>query len=158
MTVELTPKGSYGAHMPRMPRPLAGVFWKLFSLGARLRGSRLLELITVGARTGWEHTNSLGWFPTTPQTKEGWLIVASYGGARQHPDWYFNLARNPDKVWIRIGGRKVHVRPESLKGAERDESFRHIVERSPRYSEYQKKTDRVIPVVRLTPVDGEMPK
>ncbi len=52
MTVELTPKGTYGARMPKIPPPLGWVFWKLFSLGARLRGSRLLDLTTVGARTG----------------------------------------------------------------------------------------------------------
>jgi deazaflavin-dependent oxidoreductase (nitroreductase family) len=155
MTVELTPNGTYGVHMPRIPRPLAGAFWKLFSFGARLRGARLLDLTTVGAKTGREHTIPLAWFP---DGEEAWLIVASYGGARQHPAWYVNLARNPGKVWIRIGNRKWHVRPESLKGAERDETFRRIAAVAPGYVGYQKKTDRVIPVIRLKPAVDEPPK
>lgn len=155
MSVELTPKGTYGARMPRFPRPLGWVFWKLFSLGARLRGSRLLDLTTVGARTGRRHTHQLSWFPSGKGTDEAWLIVASWGGSRQHPDWYFNMARNPDKVWIRIGPHTWHVQPESLKGTERDETFRHIAAVSPGYAAYQTRTDRVIPVVRLTPVVEE---
>lgn len=159
MTVELTPKGTYGARMPRFPRPLGWLFWKLFSLAARLRGSRLLDLTTVGARTGRKHTHQLSWFPAgAGTTGEAWLIVASWGGSRQHPDWYFNMARNPAKVWIRIGPRTWHVRPESLKGAERDETFQRIVAVSPGYAAYQKRTDRVIPVIRLKPIKEEMEK
>ena len=145
MTVELTPKGTYGVHMPKLPHSLAGLFWKLFSLGARLRGVRLLELTTVGARTGREHTIPLAWFPggldrpDGPAGNETWLIIASYGGARQHPDWYINMARNPNRVWIRIGKRNLHVQPESLKGAERVETFRRIQAVSPGYAVYQKK-------------------
>ena len=122
------------------------------------RGARLLDLTTVGARTGLEHTIPLAWFPAGDGGDEAWLIVASWGGARQHPDWYINMARNPDRVWIRIGKRKLHVRPESLKGAEREETFQHIVDVAPGYAAYQKKTDRVIPVVRLKPVPEEMQK
>ena len=155
MSVELTPRGTRGATMPRFPRPLGWVFWRLFSLVARLRGAHLLDLTTVGARTGRSHTNQLSWFPAGNGAAEGWLVVASWGGSSHHPDWYFNMARNPDKVWIRVGGRKWRVRPESLKGAERDEAFRSVVAVVPRYAAYQNRTDRVIPVVRLTPLSEE---
>ena len=63
--------------------------------------------------------------------------------------WYFNLAKNPDQVWITIDGRKVHVLPESLEGAEREEAWKRIVAQSPGYGDYTTKTDREIPVVRL---------
>ena len=68
------------------------------------------------------------------------------------------MARNPNRVWIRIGKRNLHVQPESLKGAERVETFRRIQAVSPGYAVYQKKTDRVIPVVRLKPVTQEIQK
>jgi deazaflavin-dependent oxidoreductase (nitroreductase family) len=151
MMVEIPPKGTYGAKMPKLPRPVAAVFWKLFSMGARLRGARLLELTTVGARTGRDHTIPLAWFPDSSTGENAWLIVASWGGSARHPDWYFNLARNPNKVWIRIGNRKWHVQPESLKGTEREVTFQRIAQASPGYATYQKKTDRLIPVVRLRP-------
>jgi hypothetical protein len=40
-------------------------------------------------------------------------IVASAGGAARHPAWYFNLARNPDKVWIKVDGRTLQVQVDS---------------------------------------------
>jgi len=112
----------------------------------RLRGARLLELTTTGARSGLPRTVTLGWFP---DGKDAWLVVASNAGAAQHPAWYINMAKNPDQVWITIDGRKVHVQPESLKGEEREEAWRRIVAKSPGYGGYTTKTDREIPVVRL---------
>jgi deazaflavin-dependent oxidoreductase (nitroreductase family) len=61
------------------------------------------------------------------------------------------MARNPDKVWIEMGKRKLKVEPESLKGDERAEAWRRIVSLAPGYAAYQEKTDRQIPVVRLRP-------
>ena len=153
MAVELTPNGTYGTQMPKIPRPFSGVFWKLFSFAVRLRGLNLLDLTTVGARTGREHTVPLSWFP---DHREGWLIVGSHGGSRRHPAWVFNMASHPDKVWIRIGRRKWHVQPESLQGAEREAAFRRIASLEPAYAGYEKKTDRVIPVVRLKPDPREV--
>ena len=59
------------------------------------------------------------------------------------------MAKNPDKVWVTIDGRKIHVQPESLKGAEREEAWRRVVAKSKGYGNYTAKTDREIPVVRL---------
>lgn len=146
MTVEITPNGTYGAQMPRMPGPLAMVMKGLITGMIRMRGGKVLALTTVGAKSGRTHEVELGWFPDGDR----WLIVASAAGAAKHPAWYFNLARNPDKVWIVVDGRKIKVRPESLKGEEREQKFKEIAAAAPNYGQYQTKTDREIPVIRLT--------
>lgn len=146
MSVELTPNGTYGVNMPRMAGPIMNIMSRLFSGLISMRGGRILTLTTIGSKSGRRHNVDLGWFPDG----DSWLIVASMGGAARHPAWYYNLARNSDKVWIKIGGRKIKVRPESLRGEERDRKFKEISAVAPNYGEYQTKTDRVIPVVRLT--------
>ncbi len=61
------------------------------------------------------------------------------------------MAKQPDRVWIEVGKRSVKVRPQSLKGAEREEVWRRVASLAPRLTaELQAKTDREIPVVRLT--------
>ncbi len=151
MTVELTPNGTRGGKMPKLPRPLGKAMTNLGAMVMGLSGMRILHLTTVGYRSGHEHTVPLGWFP---DGNNSWLIVASAGGAAKHPDWYVNMARNPDQVWIEIDKRKFKVRPESLKGAEREAAWRRIIALAPNYEGYQKKTDREIPIVRLKPASS----
>lgn len=149
MAVELTPKGTRGPKAPRMMRLMNRPFFTRISrLLQRRGGSRLLLLTTVGAKSGREHTVTLFYFP---DGKDSWLVVGSVAGAAQHPAWYFNMAKNPDKVWIEVEGRKLKVQPESLRGTEREEAWKRIVSAAPNYGGYQKKTDREIPVVRLRP-------
>ena len=146
MSVELTPRGTRGVTFPKLPRPLMKVLFAIGNPLLRLRGAKLLALTTTGARSGVPRTVTLAWFP---DGEDAWLVVASYGGAAQHPAWYVNMAKHPEHVWITVGGRKIHVRPESLKGAERAEAWRRIVAQAPGYAGYATKTDREIPVVRL---------
>ena len=148
MSVEITPKGSYGATMPNLPRPLMPVMYGVINIFIKLQGGRILTLTTTGSKSGNEHSNPLGWFP---DGDNAWLIVASNGGAAQHPAWYFNLARNPDKAWIQVDGRKIQVQSESLQGAAYDKAWNVIVAKAPTYAGYKTKTDRHIPVIRLTP-------
>jgi deazaflavin-dependent oxidoreductase (nitroreductase family) len=156
MSVELTPRGTRGVTFPKWLRPIMKVFIPVGNAIMRMRGAKLLELTTTGARSGLPRTVTLGWFPGypngNPDGKDAWIVVASNAGAAQHPDWYINMAKNPDQVWITIDGRKAHVRPESLKGEERAEAWRRIVAQSPGYGPYETKTDREIPVVRLQAV------
>jgi deazaflavin-dependent oxidoreductase (nitroreductase family) len=148
MSVDLTPKGTYGVNM-KMPRPMWKVIQVFISLGVRLRGGQLLTLTTVGAKTGRTHCVPLAWYPAAAGEAKAWLIVASYAGAAKHPAWYINMAKNPDKVWVEVDHRKTKVTAESLKGAEREAAWRRIVAAAPNYNAYQSKTDREIPVVRL---------
>ena len=111
-------------------------------------GFPVLLLTTVGAKTGKERTHILGGFP---DGADAWLVVASKGGAATHPAWFINLAKNPEKVWIQVGNRKMRALVESLVGAEREQAYARVVAVAPRYGDYLKKTDREIPVLRLTP-------
>jgi len=78
-------------------------------------------------------------------------VVASKGGAPQHPAWYRNLAKNPDQVELEVGGRRLKVVAESLHGSDRDAAWQTIVKRSPNFGNYERSTDREIQVIRLRP-------
>jgi len=119
----------------------------------RINGQPLILLTTVGARSGQRRQVLLSRFPDA-QASSGWLVTATAGGSAAHPAWFINMARNPDKVWVEIDGREMLVRPESLRGAERDEAWGRIVELAPSFGPYKTKTDRQIPVVRLSPIEG----
>jgi deazaflavin-dependent oxidoreductase (nitroreductase family) len=114
-------------------------------------GFNALVLTTIGRKSGVERTTPLGWFPG----KDGsWIIVASAAGGPKNPDWYHNLAANPDKVQIETAGRKVAVVAEQLEGPERDEAWRQIKTASPQFAQYEQKTDRLLPIIRLRPRTG----
>jgi deazaflavin-dependent oxidoreductase (nitroreductase family) len=110
-------------------------------------GFNALILTTVGRKSGAERTTPVGWFPDDGN----WLIVASAAGAPGNPAWYYNLAAHPDRVRIDVDGRTVEVRAEQLHGAERAAAWERITTASPRFAEYQVKTDRELPVIRLVP-------
>ena len=114
----------------------------------KMMGFPTVLLTTVGAKTGQERTHVLGGFA---DGGDAWLIVASKGGAATHPAWFINIARNPEKVWLEVGNRKFRARAESLQGAEREAAYARVVAVAPQYGGYLKKTDREIPVIRLTP-------
>ena len=82
-----------------------------------------------------------------------WLVVASFGGAARHPGWYHNIAAHPDQVWIEVGGRRHRVRAEQLDGPRRADAWARITASRPSMAGYQEKTDRILPVLRLTPAE-----
>jgi deazaflavin-dependent oxidoreductase (nitroreductase family) len=106
-------------------------------------------LTTVGATSAKKRTAPVGALPDGPGR---WLVVGSNMAAAKHPAWFTNLARNPDQAEIELGGRTTKVTPESLVGAERAEAWDRVVKASPGFAAYEQKTDRLIPVVRLTAV------
>ena len=110
------------------------------------RGQNSLVLVTVGRKSGEERKSPVAWFPGPDGS---WLIVASAGGAPKNPAWYYNLAANPDKVRIELSQRTVNVKAEQLNDAERAEAWPKIATASPTFADYQEKTDREIPVIRL---------
>jgi deazaflavin-dependent oxidoreductase (nitroreductase family) len=112
-----------------------------------MMGFPTVLLTTVGARTGREHTHVLGGFL---DGDDAWLVVASNSGASAHPHWFLNMAKSPEQVWLEVGNRKLQVRATLLKGKEREDALAKIAAIAPRYGEYQKKTDREIPILRLT--------
>ena len=115
---------------------------------AKFMGFPVLVLTTVGAKSGKERSTVLGGFP---DGQDAWLIIGSKGGAASNPAWLYNIASNPDKVWVQIGDRKFKARCESLTGKEREDAYARVVAVAPNYGGYPKKTDREIPVLRITP-------
>ncbi|MGA9776633.1 MAG: nitroreductase/quinone reductase family protein [Candidatus Dormiibacterota bacterium] len=86
-----------------------------------------------------------------PDRQDAWLVVASAVGGCQHPAWFLNMAKNPDQIWVEVGQRRVRVRATFLPGADREAALVRIAKIASRYAGYQKKADREIPIVRLTP-------
>jgi deazaflavin-dependent oxidoreductase (nitroreductase family) len=152
MTVEITPDGTRGRAFPRNPLVMAVIALNRVAYRALgVRADRMLLLTTVGSRSGQERTVPLAYFP---DGDDAWLIIASAGGDARHPAWFRNLARNPDQVSIQVGRRRLEVRPELLRGAQREERWKRITARARNFAEYQSQTDREIPVIRLTPVQA----
>jgi deazaflavin-dependent oxidoreductase (nitroreductase family) len=116
--------------------------------GGRMMGFNALILTTIGRRSGAERTTPVGWFPGPDGS---WLIVASAAGAPGNPAWYFNIAAHPDKVRIEVEGREVAVVAEQLHDPERADAWQQIIAAAPRFAQYQEKTDRELPIIRLTP-------
>jgi deazaflavin-dependent oxidoreductase (nitroreductase family) len=155
MSVVVTPNGTRGVKLP-VPKSLIALLTRIPVGMQRLSGGRmkmhgepLLLLFTRGARSGQPRTSMLAQFPEPDGST---LIVASFGGAVKHPDWYFNLAKHPDEVFIEKDGRRVRVEPRSLSGEERRTAWQRIVKIAPGFAEYQHKTDRELPVIRLSPI------
>ena len=88
--------------------------------------------------------NPLGYVPDDQR----YLIFASNGGAPNNPDWYHNLMAQPNTS-IEIGSETIDA--EEATGAERGRLFATAAERYPQLHEIRGKTDRVIPVIVLTP-------
>jgi deazaflavin-dependent oxidoreductase (nitroreductase family) len=151
VSVEITRSGTRGAGVLHGPlRPVAARLALLgfrLGFGRRMNDLPVLLLTTRGARSNRMRTAPLLCFP---EGESSWLVVASAAGAARHPAWFLNAARHPESVWLDVDGRSVHVTPESLGGAARQHAWRHIVARSPKFARFERRTDREIPVVRLT--------
>jgi deazaflavin-dependent oxidoreductase (nitroreductase family) len=144
-------RGARGAGSNVVTRALMRVMtsWHRRS-GDKFQGMDLLYLTTVGARTGQKRQSTLARFP---DGEDNWLVVASAGGSAHHPAWYYNIAAHPDQVWIEFGGRHLRVTPTQLDGEERGRAWQRITQLQPRYVSYEQKTDRAIPVIRLSRAD-----
>jgi deazaflavin-dependent oxidoreductase (nitroreductase family) len=119
---------------------------KLFG---RMGKSPILLLNTVGRKTGRKRTSPLLYV----MDGENFVIIASKGGAPTHPAWYLNLMANPEAT-VEIGDREVHVEAEVADPEEKARLWQKMVEMYPTYDDYQKKTEREIPLLVLRPVEG----
>lgn len=79
---------------------------------------------------------------------EDYVVVASKGGAPEHPAWYLNLSADPD-VELQVRDDRFHARARTATPEEREELWALMLEQWPAYDEYKAKTDREIPVVVL---------
>jgi deazaflavin-dependent oxidoreductase (nitroreductase family) len=111
-------------------------------------GMEVLILNTVGCRSGQPRQTPVAWFADG----EGARLIVASGGGSQHPDWHANLMAHPDQASIQLpGGDAVPVTPRRLDGADREQAWQRIIAVQPRLGKYQGKSDRVYPVIRLTP-------
>ena len=112
-------------------------------------GGKVLSLHTIGARTGEPRRTTVAYFKDGDRA---WLVVASAAGTARNPSWLFNLARHPDDVEIEIGHERYRVTARTLEGAERAAAWERITREMPQFKDYETKTDRAIPVVRLSAI------
>jgi deazaflavin-dependent oxidoreductase (nitroreductase family) len=119
-------------------------------VGGNFTGAPLLLLRTVGARSGLERVNPMMYMADG----ERYLVFASKAGADSNPDWYHNLLAHPE-VQIEVGDEILTVHAVDLQGAERDTLYAEQARRYPGFADYQRKTDRIIPVIALIPADGK---
>ncbi|MCC6704233.1 MAG: nitroreductase family deazaflavin-dependent oxidoreductase [Thermomicrobiales bacterium] len=116
-------------------------------VGGRFEGRPLLILNTIGAKSGEPRSHALMY----GEDGDDLFIIASKGGAPEHPAWYHNLVANPE-VMIELGGETYPALATPAEGEERDRLFAAMVARWPFFGEYQRRIDRRIPVVRLSRV------
>jgi deazaflavin-dependent oxidoreductase (nitroreductase family) len=129
----------FGAEHVRVYRESGG------ERGYHWRGATILLLTTKGRRSGEAHTTPLIYQPDG----ERWVIVASKGGAPNHPAWYENLRADPDAT-VEVRSERADVHAATAGGVERARLWELMVEIWPAYDEYQRRTEREIPVVVLT--------
>ncbi len=113
--------------------------------GYNWRGTNILLLSTTGRTSGEVRTTPL----IHRADGDRWVVVASKGGAREHPGWYKNLEADRDAK-IEVRREEIPVRAATAQGEERDRLWGLMTEVWPAYDEYQQKTAREIPVVVLS--------
>jgi deazaflavin-dependent oxidoreductase (nitroreductase family) len=117
-------------------------------VGGMFEGLPVLLLHHTGAKSGKSRVNPLAY-----QSDGGrYVVFASKAGAPTNPHWYHNLRAHPN-VTIEVGTETMDVIASEATGEERERLFRTQAERVPQFGEYEEKTDRVIPVIVLTPRD-----
>lgn len=114
-------------------------------VGGYFEGARLLLLTTTGARTGARRTVPLGALPDGDRRV---LVIASAGGAPQHPAWFHNLVAHP-LVTVEDGLRTYEALATVLEGTERDTLFARAAASEPGWDAYQVTARRTLPVVAL---------
>jgi deazaflavin-dependent oxidoreductase (nitroreductase family) len=109
------------------------------------QGTKTLLLTTTGRRSGERREHALIY----GQHGDDYLIVASKGGASQHPAWYLNLEADPN-VELQVGDERFPATARTATPEEKPELWKIMTAEWPAYDEYQTKTDRDIPVVVLS--------
>ena len=108
------------------------------------RGVTTLLLTVRGRRSGKPHRTALIY----GKDGDNHIIVASKGGAPEHPEWYRNLSANPE-VEVQVKADRFVARARTATPEERPRLWALMAEIWPQYNDYQQKTDREIPVVIL---------
>jgi deazaflavin-dependent oxidoreductase (nitroreductase family) len=116
-------------------------------VGYEWNGVPTLLLTTTGRRSGEARTTPL----IFGRDGDDYLVVASVGGMPQHPGWYFNLRADP-KASIQVKADHIEVEAREASADEKPRLWKLVNDVWPNYDVYQSRTERVIPVMVLTPV------
>lgn len=119
--------------------------------GAIFNGLPCVVLTTVGGRSGETRYSPV--IRVSVPGSDDYVVIASMGGAPKHPSWYFNLLAHPDQVTLQDRAVKRRYDVRVTEGSEREELWELAASAYPEYRVYQTRTEREIPVVRLTPAD-----
>ena len=114
-------------------------------VGGHFANTQLLLLHTTGAKSGKERVNPVVTFEDNGRL----VIVASKGGAPTHPDWYHNLVANPE-VEVEYGTERFKARATVTGEPERTELYGRMTRELASFAQYERNTDRVIPVITLS--------
>lgn len=113
-------------------------------VGGQFEGAPLLLLHSTGAKSGQERVNPMMY----QAVGDGFAVFASKAGADTNPDWYHNLRAHP-QARIEVGTETIDVTARVLDPEERAPIWEEQKSRYPGFADYERKTDRVIPVVML---------
>ena len=113
-------------------------------VGGNFEGAPVLLLHTTGKKSGLDRVNPMMYL----ELDGAIYVFASKAGAPDHPDWFHNLVANTD-VTVEVGTESYKATAEPVSRSERDRIYALQVERFPGFGEYEQKTTRVIPVVKL---------
>jgi len=139
----------------KIPKPVAKIFSAMHRGVYKLSGGRIagsfgentvILLTTTGRKTGKKRTQPL----IGVDHGDGWGVLASASGHDSHPAWFLNLEANP-KATVTVGSTEHTVVARVLEGEERQQVWDTAVAAYSDYAEYQKVTDRIIPVLALDP-------
>ena len=115
--------------------------------GTELKGKPVILLTTIGAKTG-----KLRKTPLMRVEHDGhYAVVASLGGAPKNPVWFYNIVKHP-RVELQDGTETGEYEARGVTGGEKAVWGERAVAVWPDYADYQRKTDREIPVFVLTPI------
>lgn len=114
-------------------------------IGGNFEGAPVLLLTTTGRKSGRAYTNPMMYLPVGYDL----AVFATKSGDDTDPDWYLNLVASPT-VTVEVGDQRFQATATTVSGPERDRIYAEQASRYPGFAEYEAKTTRVIPVVRIT--------
>ncbi|WP_027008206.1 nitroreductase family deazaflavin-dependent oxidoreductase [Conexibacter woesei] len=115
-------------------------------VGGMFEGAPMILVTHTGARSGATRTTPLVHFDIDGDR----YIVASAAGAPNHPAWFHNILAHPE-VRLEVGTDTYEATATPVDPTDRDRLYPIVVERMPNFADYEAKTTRTIPIVRLTP-------
>lgn len=114
----------------------------------RVANLPVMLITTLGRKTGKPHANPVVYL----RDGRDYLVSATVGGMDWHPGWYLNLKMRPE-ARIQVGNKSLRVRATIIEGEERSRLYERFKVASRNFVKYEQSTSRVLPVIRLTPID-----